>query len=337
MSQTALQPIEERDRAAIIRKVVMKGDLSDLTPEEQINYYMQRCERLGLDPSSRPFDFLETKDKETGKVKVTLYPNKECAAQLIRKESVSIYQLDETEENGVYRATAYARMPDGRTMINKSVAKVKGLEGKNYENAIKRCVTQAIRRTILMACGLGDTDESEIGDIPNARPLSFPDQEALTTPAESESLELRHQASGLDKWQCGRALAMQVIKVCEALEAAGCPEDIWREWLPARIGSRTDLTAEQAQKLVDDFGNRLEVIKQAEITKWNCSPTSAVRLIHVFSELISRGVERETIMQKLSKLAPSFRALSDAQATEALKELNHWLKSYDEATEGKVS
>jgi hypothetical protein len=181
-----------------------------------------------------------------------------------------------------------------------------------------------------MLCGLGDTDESEIGDIPNARPLPFPDQEVIMT--EQEALTLSHRASGLDAWFCGRALAMQVIKVCEALEAAGCPEDIWREWLPSGIESRTGLNPDQAQKLIDDFGNRLEVIRQAEITKWNCSPTLAVRLIHVFSELISRGVEREVIMQKLSKLGPSFRGLSDTQATEALKELNHWLKTYEEVT-----
>jgi hypothetical protein len=335
MSQTALQQVEERNRTEIIRKVVMRGDLSDLTPEEQINYYMQRCERLGLDPSSRPFDFLETRDKESGKTKVTLYPNKECAAQLIKKDSVSIDRLDCTEENGVYKIFAHVRTPDGRTGINLSVVKVKGLEGKNYENAVKRCATQAIRRATLMLCGLGDTDESEIGDIPNARPLSFPDQEVIMT--EQESLTLSHRASGLDQWKCGRALAMKLIAVCKALEEAGVIAGSWHDWLPAGIETRKDLTEEQAQFVFDQFTSRLEVIRQAEITKWNCSPAFAVQLIHVYSGLIARGIEKETIMQKLSKLGPSFRALSDSQAQEALKEFNHWLKSYDEAVEGKAS
>jgi hypothetical protein len=288
----------------------MRGDLSDLTPEQLIVYYIQRCERIELDPYSKPFDLLETVDKD-GKKKVSLYANKECAAQLIKKDSVSIDRLDVSEENGVCKIFAHVRTPDGRTGINLSAFKTKGIEGKSFENAMKRCATQAIRRAILMLCGLGDTDESEIADIPNARPLPFPDQEAIMT--EQEALTLSHRASGLDAWKCGRGKAMLLIHICEHLEAAGVSEEVWRAWLPSGIQSRKELTEEQAVEVLKDFNERR-------------------LLIEVCVKLGSKGVDKETMRLALPGGAKSVFSLTAIQNQEALKKFTYWLKSLEEVT-----
>lgn len=299
----------------LLKKILFKGDLSLLTPEQQIAYYIQRCERIGLDPYSKPFDFLEIADKKTGEKKVVLYANKECAAQLTVGRNISIEKLERIEENGVYTVVAHVRTGDGRTGINLSVAKIKGLD-TSYENAVKRCVTQAIRRAILMVCGLGDTDESEIDSIPNARRLPDPEQDAVMT--ESESLMLSHRASGLDQWACDRTTAMTMITTCKRLEAVGMTKDLWRKWLPEGITSRKELSTDQALDVIDDFLRRL-------------------RLMEVCIELGKRGVDKEVMRQKLPGGVQSVKDLNSAQVIEALKAFQHWLKSYEEAINNVVS
>lgn len=257
---TAIQ--KQPANTELLKKILFKGDLSSLTPEQQISYYIQRCERIGLDPLSKPFDFLEITDKKTGEKKIVLYANKECAAQLTVERNISIEKLERIEESGVYTVIAHVRAANSRTGINLSVAKVKGLEGNNYENAVKRCVTQAIRRAILMTCGLGDTDESEISDISTARPLPFPEKEVVMTKSEAEQLMLSHKAIGLDQWKCGRGTAMLLLNVCKRLEAKGVDEELMRSRLPGGVQSRKDLTEEQAQEAIKAFNHWLNTYNE---------------------------------------------------------------------------
>lgn len=304
---TAIQKTEDRDK--ILERVIAKGDLADLTPEQRVSYYNALCHSLKLNPMTKPFDFLETYDKDTNKTKIILYANKDCAAQLRDRDSISIYQLDESEENGYYRVTAHARDFAGRIDVDKSVVMVKGLVGKSYENAIKKCVTQAKRRVTLSICGLGFLDESEIDSIPNAQPINHPEQDAVMT--DQEALTLSYKASGLDQWACGRPLAMNIITICKALEAAGVSEGIWREWLPLGIQSRKELTEDQALFVFDDFTSRLKVI-------------------HVCMQLGAKGVDKETMRTALPGGAKSVFSLTSDQTQEALKKFTHWLKSFEE-------
>ena len=329
MSQsTALQTAQTNQD--ILRKIITRGDISDLTPEQQISYYIELCHKLDLNPLTKPFDFIEIEDKRTGKNKVSLYANKECAAQLKRNHRVSIWKVETKTEDGCIVATAYARTPDGREDIDEGAVWAKGLASDNLSNARMRAVTKAKRRVTLSICGLGFLDESEIDSIPNARVLPSPEQDAVMTNQESEQLTLTHKALGLDQWQCNRGLAMKLIAVCKLLEAVGADSSIWHAWLPNGIESRKDLSEERAQEVLNNFTRRLEVLKKAETGKWNCSPSLAVKLIEVYGALIAKGVDKETINQRLPDGIPSFRALSDAQAEEALKALTHWLKTYEE-------
>jgi hypothetical protein len=313
MSQSqALQ--KQPANTELLKKILFKGDLSGLTPEEQIAYYVQRCERVGLDPASKPFDFLETTDKK-GQKKITLYPNKEAAAQLTVNRGISIERLEHSEENGVYTIVAHVRTEEGRTGINLSVAHVKGLMGQSYENAVKKAATQAIRRAILMTCGLGEVDESEVADIPNARPLPFPDQEAVMT--EAEALSLSHRSSGLDHWKCGRALAMQILNYCADHKLKGMTDDIIKSWLPAGVASRKDLDEGEARYFIANLERRLE-------------------LFNVCGELAAKGVDSEMMKSRLPGGPQSLKDLSLPQVEDALKAFTHWLKTYNQVVEGSV-
>lgn len=255
----AIQKTGAADPGTLMEQVIAKGDLSGLTPEQRVTYYNSVCKSIGLNPLTKPFDFLELYDRGSNKTKVVLYGNKDCAAQLRTNRQISIYQLDEkVEEGGCLIVRAYARTPDGREDVDEGVVFVKGLLGDNYANARKRCITQAKRRVTLSICGLGFLDESEVDDVPNARRIPSPEAEATITEAEKQSLILKHKTSGLDQWKCtqesgSRQLAMDLIKVCDELEAKGVSDELMRSRLPGGVQSRKDLTAAQAEEAVKTF------------------------------------------------------------------------------------
>ena len=66
----------------IISSLVLKGDMSGLSPTQKVQYVMNMCERLGLDPLTQPFKILKLQGKEV------LYADKGCAQQLCK-----IYQI----------------------------------------------------------------------------------------------------------------------------------------------------------------------------------------------------------------------------------------------------
>lgn len=314
----ALQQSPDDQLHDILRKIITRGDISGLTSEQQIHYYIDLCHKLELNPFTKPFDFIEIENKKTGQKKVSLYANKECAAQLKRNHKVSIWKVETRIEDGCCIATAYARTPDGREDIDEGVTWVKGLASENLSNLRMVAVTKAKRRVTLSICGLGFLDESEIDSIPNVQRLPDPEQDAVMTDHERWQLTIAHKASGLDQWKCGRATAMSLIHICKALEAVGASEDIWRGWLPEGIQSRKELIEERAREVFDNFTFRL-------------------RLIQVCMKLGAKGVDKELMRERLPDGAKSVFALTDAQTIEALKAFTHWLKSYEEAVNNAIS
>jgi hypothetical protein len=49
---------DARLAAQVVESVVLRGDISALTPKQKADYYVQRCRQLGLDPASKPFAVL---------------------------------------------------------------------------------------------------------------------------------------------------------------------------------------------------------------------------------------------------------------------------------------
>jgi hypothetical protein len=162
--------VATQNTANIMENVLMKGDLSKLTPQERTIFYMKTCESVGLNPLTRPFDYITLNGK------LTLYAKRDATDQLRTVHGVSVEELAESEREGVYIVTAKVRNRDGRTDMSKGAVTIAGLKGEALANAMMKAETKAKRRATLSLCGLGLLDETEIETIPNAvAPTSPPD------------------------------------------------------------------------------------------------------------------------------------------------------------------
>ena len=143
-----------------VERVLLDGDLGKLTASQRVAYYGKICEALGLNPLTRPFEYIVLNGR------LVLYARRECTEQLrkLHKVSLSIVARELTEE--LYAVTAKAQLLDGRTDESIGVKSLAGLKGDARANAMMTAETKAKRRVTLSICGLGLLDETEVADIP---------------------------------------------------------------------------------------------------------------------------------------------------------------------------
>src|SRR3990167_5115438 len=112
--QRVPQAIRPRDDSASIMETVMvKGDLSALTPTERNSYYLAVCNSVGLNPLTRPLEYITLSGR------MVLYARRDATDQLRTIHKVSIEDMTESEIEGVYVVTVKARNGDGRTDMAK--------------------------------------------------------------------------------------------------------------------------------------------------------------------------------------------------------------------------
>ena len=165
-----------------VEQALLIGDISQMSDEVRIAYYVATCRSLGLNPLTKPFQALKTDDG-----KVTLYPDKGCAEQLRKLHHVSVRVLERQILDDLYIVTVRATTPDGREEESQGIvpiAKAKGtwedyefrgekkrrfkaaidqdghevmipLSAAERANAMMRGETKAKRRVTLALCGLG--------------------------------------------------------------------------------------------------------------------------------------------------------------------------------------
>jgi hypothetical protein len=305
----AIQKTDKTDKNKILEQVITKGDLAELSPADRVSYYNTLCQSLGLNPLTRPFEYI-TLDK-----KLVLYARKDATEQLRKINGISIWKIENTIEDGCLIVTAYARTPDGREDIDEGIVFIKGKVGDSLANLQMKAITKAKRRVTLSICGLGFLDESEIDSIPGAQQIANPEDDAVMT--EAEAISIAHRAIGLDQWKCGRALALTIVNLCKSHKEKGMTDDIIKSWLPAGVASRKDLDEGEAQYFIANLERRLE-------------------LFNVCGELAAKGVDSQTMKDRLPSGAQSLKDLSLPQVEEALKAFSGWLKKYNEAVEGSV-
>ena len=147
----------------IQESLVLRGDLSGLNPEQKKQYYLYRCQQVGLDPAAKPFDLLTLNGKEV------LYANANATQQLCSLHKLST-QITHREQLGdIYVVSVRVTGADGRVSENQGAVSIGGLAGEKLANAYLKGVTKAIRRSVLAHIGLGMLDESEVDSIPEAR------------------------------------------------------------------------------------------------------------------------------------------------------------------------
>jgi hypothetical protein len=156
---------QNEDAGAIIEQVIINGDLANLQPAERVKYYNAVCQSVGLNPLTRPLEYITLNGK------LTLYARKDATDQLRKIHGVSIVDMSEQERDGVLIVTAKAQDAHGRLDISKGAVSLGNLKGEALANAFMKCETKAKRRVTLSICGLGMLDETEVNTIPDARPV----------------------------------------------------------------------------------------------------------------------------------------------------------------------
>jgi hypothetical protein len=200
-----------------MEKVVIQGDLSKLNPQERLVYYTKVCESLGLNPLTKPFDYLQLDGK------LVLYAKRDCTEQLRKIHGISLAITSRERIGDVYCVTARATTPDGRAdeaigvvpllkketrwdemrQRNVPTGNIVPLTPDELANALMRAETKAKRRVTLSIAGLGMMDESEIETVEGAQRIIIEDapnhpgdfgsnQEAKS---ESRSLPPRSEAA----------------------------------------------------------------------------------------------------------------------------------------------
>jgi hypothetical protein len=148
---------------AIMEQVLIGGDLSQLTEAQRLAYYRAVCQSLGLNPLSKPFEYLWLNGK------LRLYALRDCADQLRRLHGISIYITNRERLGDLYIVTARAKDRTGREDESTGAVALGTLKGDALANALMKCETKAKRRVTLSLAGLGWLDETEISTIPGVR------------------------------------------------------------------------------------------------------------------------------------------------------------------------
>lgn len=142
-----------------IESALIQGDLSKLTSEQRLSYYKQVCESVGLNPLTKPFEYMRLNGREV------LYANKGCAEQLRDIHKISVKIIDKIKIEDVYIVTAEGLNKEGRTDSATGAVSIGGLKGDALANAMMKAETKAKRRLTLSICGLNMLDESEVETI----------------------------------------------------------------------------------------------------------------------------------------------------------------------------
>ena len=178
----------DKDREAV-EKCLIVGDLSPLTVDQRLEYYRALCKSLGLNPLTRPFEYIvftnrddedipEFQNQQQPQGKMVLYARADCCAQLRKIHKVGIrprarryrdgdfynvevdlFTLDGRTDTaiGIVPLRKWKRLSNQRTLVE--------LTGRELANAMMKAETKAKRRGTLSICGLHMLEESELDGL----------------------------------------------------------------------------------------------------------------------------------------------------------------------------
>lgn len=220
--------VAERNTAAValageIERVLVMGDLSKLSADQRVAYYNRVCESVGLNPYTRPFDYLSLSGK------LTLYAKKDATDQLRRLHGVSISDMRRERVDDLYVVEVETRDRDGRTDRSIGAVSIAGLKGDALANQMMKCETKAKRRATLSICGLGWLDETEIETVPEAR--------RVVVDPETGEIAVRDR----------------LATACRAAKARGWTDEDIKQAVQRRydVARSADMTEEQMLDLAD--------------------------------------------------------------------------------------
>ena len=200
----------------VLERALISGDLSGLSESQRLEYYRAVCESLGLNPLTRPFEYLRLNGR------LVLYATRAAADQLRSIHGISILDAQIERQDDLITVTVRGRTRDGREDVEIGVVSVAGLRGDALANAQMKALTKAKRRLTLSLAGLGWLDETEAETIPGAQRVA----EQQIAPVSSEVEALRQllaerakelpadsplRAQAREAWKSGDADAMREV------------------------------------------------------------------------------------------------------------------------------
>jgi hypothetical protein len=166
----------------VIAKVLLGGDLAQLSAQQKISYYRSVCESLGLNPLTQPFEYLRLSGREV------LYARRNATDQLRHLHHISVTITARELVEDCYVVTARAAFPDGRHDESIGAVPIAGLKGESRSNAMMKAETKAKRRVTLSLVGLSTLDESEVDSIPGAQVVPLEPGRECSPPPLNKSL-----------------------------------------------------------------------------------------------------------------------------------------------------
>lgn len=221
--------VREQQMSAIER-VLASGDLAPLSSEQRVMYYNRVCETVGLNPLTRPFEYLKLNGR------IVLYARRDCTDQLRSTRGVSVEIVSRERSEDMIVVTARATMPDGRRDESIGACPIAGLKGESLANAMMKTETKAKRRVTLSICGLGFHDESEVDDLAGAEVI-----EATAEPTKTVEEKLADRAKSKPA-TVHAASPEQATRASEFLAGIGATEtlgdlgNLWKLIVEAKKG-----------------------------------------------------------------------------------------------------
>lgn len=171
-------------QTSIMEDVLIRGDLLKLSAEERAIYYMEVCKSVGLNPLTKPFEYINLNGK------LVLYATRACTDQLRTIHVVSVVDMVESDRDGVFIVTVKVQNKDGHTDMAKGAVTITNLKGEALANAFMKAETKAKRRATLSICGLGFLDETEIETIPPSAIRKVPEPIRVGPPHDPATGEI---------------------------------------------------------------------------------------------------------------------------------------------------
>lgn len=152
-----------------VEAALVTGDLKQLSARERLSLYQEACGSMGLNPVTKPFDYIEIKGK------LMFYAGSSATDQLRKINHISIDSIDRegNKNNGLYTVTVHGSCADrtgGRRQDEAvGIVSCNGLGNEDLANAMMRAETKAKRRFTLSICGLSflDLDTAQANEGPD--------------------------------------------------------------------------------------------------------------------------------------------------------------------------
>jgi hypothetical protein len=213
----------------IMESVILRGDVSGLTPMQKVQYITSLNESCGLNPIQGGFQLLKLSGREVA------YAPKSVTEQLRMIHGISVVEKTSDRVDDIYIVNIKVQNGQGRTDIATGAVNIAMLKGDALANAIMKAETKAKRRATLSIAGLGILDESEIETIPNASKMDIE--------ADVRALQ---KGNVMDD-QARKQIVIELREAKKQFESG-----IWEQFFPVGKNSPSKLSDEELSKVYTD-------------------------------------------------------------------------------------